>query len=273
MWSNVLPADARRIALPSGDCKMFENQAAVESLAQLLADTRRGDTPIDSPPPALLPADARAAYAVQLRTLDLLGETIAAWKVGAKAPSDLPNCAPIPASVVSDAGGALALDDFFRPGLELEIAFRLARDIKPGTYDERAAMMFVGETLTTIEITDSRFATKGLDSRFALADLQNNGALVIGSGRGYDASLNYMKPKLTFSLDGTDIAPAHTGNTGGDPRALLTWLVNHNGKRGITMRAGAIITCGSYVGMIPASGKGELRGTIDGIGEVSVTLK
>ncbi|VVE53371.1 hydratase/decarboxylase [Pandoraea horticolens] len=252
---------------------MFENQAAVESLAQLLADTRRGDTPIDAPAPALLPADASAAYAVQLRTLDLLGETIAAWKVGAKKPSDLPNCAPIPASVVSDAGGALALDDFFRPGLELEIAFRLARDIKPGNYNERAAMMFVGETLATIEITDSRFASKGLDSRFTLADLQNNGALVIGSGRDYDASLNYLTPKLRFSLDGTDITPAHTGNTGGDPRALLTWLVNHNGKRGITMRAGAIITCGSYVGMLPASSKGELRGTIDGIGEVAVTLK
>lgn len=252
---------------------MFETPA-VESLAQLLADTRRGDTPIASPAPALLPVDFDAAYAVQLRTLDLLGETISAWKVGAKTPMDLPNCAPIPASVVSDACGTLALGDFFRPGLELEIAFRLARDIKPGIYDEREALMFVGETLVTIEITDSRFATSGLDSRFTLADLQNNGALVIGSGRAYDASLDYLTPKLTFSLDGVNIAPADTGfNTGGDPRTLLTWLVNHNGKRGITMHAGAVITCGSYVGMLPARGAGVLRGTIDGIGEASVTLK
>ncbi|MFJ2995438.1 2-keto-4-pentenoate hydratase [Pandoraea sp. NPDC087047] len=252
---------------------MFETQPAVESLARLLADTRRGDTPIDAPADALLPVDANAAYAVQLRTLDLLGDTIAAWKVGAKAPSDLPNCAPIPASVVSDSGGALALDDFFRPGLELEIAFRLSRDIKPGRYDEREAMMFVGEMLATIEITDSRFSEKGLDSRFTLADLQNNGALVIGSGRGYDAGFNYLRPKAVFTLDGKNIAPAKIFNTGGDPRALLTWLVNHNGKRGMTMRAGAIVTCGSYVGMIPASGTGELRGTIDGVGEVAVTLK
>ncbi len=108
----------------------------------------------------------------------------------------------------------------------------------------------------------------------ALADLQNNGALVIGSGRAYDASLDYLAPKLTFSLDGVNIAPADTGfNTGGDPRTLLTWLVNHNGKRGITMHAGAVITCGSYVGMLPARGAGVLRGTIDGIGEASVTLK
>ena len=251
---------------------MFENQAAVESLAQLLADTRRGDTPIDTPAPALQPVDANAAYAVQLRTLDLLGETIAAWKVGAKSPKDLPNCAPIPAGVVSDAGGTLALADFFRPGLELEIAFRLSRDIKPGKYDEREALMYVGETLVTVEVTDSRFAPTTLDSRFVLADLQNNGALVVGSGRGYDASFNYLKPKLAFSLDGTDLKPARTGNTGGDPRALLTWLVNHNGRRGIPMRAGAIITCGSSVGMIPARSKGVLRGAIDGIGEVCVTL-
>lgn len=252
---------------------MFETQPAVESLARLLADTRRGDTPIDSPAAALLPVDANAAYAVQLRTLDLLGETIAAWKVGAKTPTDLPNCAPIPASVVSNAGGVLALDDFFRPGLELEIAFRLARDIKPGNYDEREAMMFVDDMLTTIEITDSRFAGKGLDSRFALADLQNNGALVIGSGRRYDAGYDYLTPKAVFTLNGQDITPPKVFNTGGDPRALLTWLVNHNGKRGITMRAGAIVTCGSYVGMIPASGKGELRGVIEGVGEVAVTLK
>ncbi len=252
---------------------MFENHPGVESLARLLADTRRGDTPIDSPAASLVPADINTAYAVQLRTLDLLGETIAAWKVGAKAPSDLPNCAPIPASVVSETGGSLALDDFFRPGLELEIAFRLSRDIKPGRYEERDVMMFVSDMLTTIEITDSRFAEKGLDSRFTLADLQNNGALVIGTGRDYDARFNYLKPKAHFSLDGKDITPAKVFNTGGDPRVLLTWLVNHNGKRGITMRAGAIVTCGSYVGMIPASARGELRGTIDGIGEVAVTLK
>ncbi|MFK0375116.1 2-keto-4-pentenoate hydratase [Pandoraea sp. NPDC090278] len=252
---------------------MFETQPAVESLARLLADTRRGDTPIESPAAALLPVDANAAYAVQLRTLDLLGDTIAAWKVGAKAPMDLPNCAPIPASVVSNAGGALALNDFFRPGLELEIAFRLSRDIKPGRYDEREAMMYVDDMLATIEITDSRFAEKGLDSRYALADLQNNGALVIGSGRGYEARFDYSRPKAVFSLDGRDITPAKVFNTGGDPRTLLTWLVNHNGKRGITMRAGAIVTCGSYVGMIPATGPGELRGVIDGVGEVAVTLK
>lgn len=252
---------------------MFDTSPAVESLAQLLADTRRGDTPIATAPAAWLPVDTNAAYAVQLRTLDLLGETIAAWKVGAKSPMDVHNCAPIPASVVSEAGGALALGNFFRPGLELEIAFRLARDIKPGRYDERDALLFVGETLTTIEITDDRFAQTGLDSRFALADLQNNGALVVGSGRDYTGSLEYMKPKLSFTLDGAAITPMRAGhNTGGDPRELFTWLVNHNGKRGITMRAGAIVTCGSYVGMIPASGPGLLRGTIDGIGEVSVTL-
>ncbi|WP_087723211.1 2-keto-4-pentenoate hydratase [Pandoraea sp. PE-S2T-3] len=250
-----------------------DTQAAVESLARLLADTRRGDTPIDSPAAELRPIDANGAYAVQLRTLDLLGETITAWKVGAKAPTDLPNCAPIPASVVSETGGALALNDFFRPGLELEIAFRLSRDIKPGRHDERDIFMHVGGTLVTIEITDSRYAATGLDSRFVLADLQNNGALVIGSGRAYDASLNYDSPKVTFTLDGNNIAPARTRNPAGDPRALLTWLVNHNGKRGITMRAGAVITCGSYVGMIPANSTGVLRGNIDGIGEVSVTLR
>ncbi|MGC7404093.1 2-keto-4-pentenoate hydratase [Pandoraea pneumonica] len=251
---------------------MPDTQANVEALAQLLADTRRGDTPIDSPAAQLQPVDANAAYAVQLRTLDLLGETIAAWKVGAKAPMDLPNCAPIPASVVSEGGGTLALNDFFRPGLELEVAFRLARDIKPGRHDERDIFLHVSETLVTIEITDSRYAATGLDSRFVLADLQNNGALILGSGRDYAKSLNLDSPKVTFTLDGKNIAPARTRNPAGDPRALLTWLVNYNGKRGITMRAGAVITCGSYVGMIPANSTGVLRGTIDGVGEVSVTL-
>lgn len=251
---------------------MPDTQANVEALAQLLADTRRGDTPIDSPAAQLQPVDANAAYAVQLRTLDLLGETIAAWKVGAKAPMDLPNCAPIPASVVSEAGGTLALNDFFRPGLELEVAFRLARDIKPGRHDERDIFLHVSEALVTIEITDSRYAATGLDSRFVLADLQNNGALVLGSGCDYAKSLNLDSPKVTFTLDGKNIAPARTRNPAGDPRALLTWLVNYNGKRGITMRAGAVVTCGSYVGMIPANSTGLLRGTIDGVGEVSVTL-
>lgn len=248
---------------------------AIDRLATHIADARRTGKAIAAPSADLLPADVDAAYAVQLRTLDILGETVGAWKVGAKSAGDLPNCAPIPGSVVKDDAATFALSSFFRPGLELEIAFRLSRDIAPGhRYEERDVFMHVGETLVTAEITDSRFVpSPDLDKRFALADLQNNGALVIGSGRAYDASLEYTQPKVAFTLDNTDLTPARPGNPAGDPRWLVTWLVNHNSTRGITMRAGQVITCGSYVGMIPATGAGLLRGTIDGIGQVSVTLK
>lgn len=249
---------------------------SIDRLATLLADARRQHKAIADAPADLVPADADAAYAVQLRTLDVLGEKVGAWKVGAKSPSDLPNCAPIPASRVVADKATQTLADFFRPGLELEIAFRLHRDIPPGPrYDDKEVFAHVGETLVTIEITDSRFAAKGadLDKRFALADLQNNGALAIGTGRDYDAGLEYVQPKVAFTLDATDLTPARPGNPAGDPRALVVWLVNHNSVRGIRMHAGDIITCGSYVGMIPATGAGVLRGTIEGIGEASITLR
>jgi 2-keto-4-pentenoate hydratase len=40
------------------------------------------------------------------------------------------------------------------------------------------------------------------------------------------------------------------GNTGGDPRRLLRWMIEHAARRRGGLEAGAMMTTGSYTGMI-----------------------
>ena len=76
----------------------------------------------------LCPADAAAAYALQDALLERIGP-IGGWKVGAKTPTAEPSCAPMPASGILPTGTSLQLVPSSLRGIEVEIAFRVRRDI------------------------------------------------------------------------------------------------------------------------------------------------
>jgi 2-keto-4-pentenoate hydratase len=66
-----------------------------------------------------------------------------------------------------------------------------------------------------------------------------------------------------------ETAPA---NPAGDPRRLLTWLVNHASSRGIAVTPEMVVTAGSYTGMFFPREAGTASGRIEGLAPVSVTL-
>jgi 2-keto-4-pentenoate hydratase len=67
---------------------------------------------------------------------------------------------------------------------------------------------------------------------------------------------------------------ATPSNPCGDPRRLLTWLVNHcTQHHRIAVTPDMIVTTGSYTGMFFPQHAGTARGQIDGLAPVSVTLE
>lgn len=245
------------------------------SLSRRLADARRDRVTLDALPPDQIPADADAAYAIQHEILNLSGARIGGWKIGAKSASGPIQGAPLP-DLDLHANGARLLREGFAPlGLELEIAFRFGRRFDPSTtpYSEDEVKAGIGSIGATIEIVASRYAAwPDIDKLAQLADLQNHGALIVGEFTSYLEDFPFVAPSLSFSFDGHNMIEVAPANPAGDPRRLLTWLVNHASSRGIAVTPEMVVTTGSYTGMFFPRKAGTATGHIEGLAPVSVTL-
>jgi 2-keto-4-pentenoate hydratase len=246
------------------------------TLSQRLAVARRDRLTLDNLPAELTPADADAAYAIQHEILRLSGERIGGWKIGAKSATGPIQGAPLPVGDMYRDGVKLAREAFAPLGLELEIAFRFGRRFEPSNapYSEAEVHAGIESIGTTMEIVASRYAAWPNVGKLAqLADLQNNGALVVGEFAPYRDDFPFVAPSLRFDFEGRDVGLAEPANPAGDPRRLLTWLVNHCAVyHGLAVTPEMVITTGSYTGMFFPQSAGTASGRIERLAPVSVTL-
>ena len=246
----------------------------VGRLAAMLVESITTGIPIAEPPPAAgLPAiEAELdAYRVQALVAETLGPVVG-WKVGRKSPQAEPICAPLFASRMNPSGQTLSRDAFRLWRIEAELAFRLARDLppvgKPRSRDEVLAA--VGEVHAVFEIVDSRYAAwPNIAPAMLLADLLSHGAMVIGSSVPMPAASAFETVSARLAIDGTCVVDGG-GNPAGDILELLVWLANHPAPSGRSLRAGDLVTTGSFTGLetLPPGGHAEAR--FDGVGTVSI---
>jgi 2-keto-4-pentenoate hydratase len=250
------------------------NDDRMRRLAELLIEARRAGTTLDTVPDDLVPADKDEAYAAQAVTIAALGGG-GGYKIGAGTPEAVPQFAALPADKVLGDGATVAFDAFARVGLELEIAFRFGAtvDASFAALDDAAILARIATVHVTSEVVDSRFADFPKTPKLAqLADLQNNGALVVNEGVPYRDDLPFLEPTVAFRCGSHEIFQGPARNPCGDPRRLVVWLVRDLLARGRTIGAGDILTCGSYTGCHFVQSAGEVSGTIEGVGEVRYTL-
>jgi len=249
--------------------------ASPAELAQQLAAAHRSTAQIEAPTAATMPADADAAYDVQHRTLAILRQPIAGWKVGFRSADGAIQCAPLRANRVFSSDVVLQRSDYAVLALELEFAFRFGRVFEPysGPYSDAVVLDALSATLATIEVVSSRYTTWPAVHEFAqLADLLNHGALVFGDAAPYSASLPFAAPELSFTFNGASVVNGPVANPAGDPRRLLGWMVNHCVARGVAIGGDLLVTTGSYTGAHFPGTAGTAVGQIKGLPPVRVTL-
>jgi 2-keto-4-pentenoate hydratase len=177
---------------------------SVTRAAELLLQARRERQPIAGLPADCRPAGPTAAYEIQDKVIATLGR-IGAWKVGASSPDAQPNCAPIAATLVHSSPQELSLASFNIVGIEAELAFKLARDPPPREkhYAEEEVAAALASVHPAIEIVDSRFVDlRVVDVYSALADFQNNGALVVGRASEGPVRVDQRVQPARLFLDG-----------------------------------------------------------------------
>jgi len=192
-----------------------------------------------------------------------------AWKVGGPSGEVEPTIAPILPRRVLVSPARVAAKDFHVIGVEAEIAFRFVRDVK----DEADLTGAIGDAVVAIELCDSRLADwESAPALWKLADNQMNWGLVVGSGTTRWREIDFKAQRAELSIGGERRVDVRGVHSYGNPFRLMRWTAAHLAQRAGGLRAGDVVTTGSWGGLHFAAAGDEVIARFPGIGESSVRI-
>lgn len=254
--------------------KQAMHTEAIQAAAAILADLRlrangRRD-PMEALPESCRPATLDDAYAVQDALRALLARrglgAPCGWKIGCTTPVmqaylaiPHPCAGTLYRNSVSAGETRLKAADYFKLGLECEIAVRMAADFdaRSAGPDTGALAAAVDRVMASVEVIDHRFRDfTAVPPPSLVADDFFSVGCVLGAPRPYADAGDLATITGSFWIDGE---PASERGAGaailGHPLNALMWLAEHLAARGARLRAGDVVTLGSVVKTIyPAAG-------------------
>ena len=228
--------------------------------AVALQAARRAGGPLAPLPAAIAPRTEAEGAAVQVALARALGaDPPAGFKIGATATRmqaylglSGPAAGFMPAAGLHAGGAVLRFADFRNPGVECEVAVRLARDLPPGPCSAEAAAAAVGEFFAAIEVVENRYgdlAAFGTPS--LIADQVFHAAAVLGvpTGLGWTGDWRTLDiPTLggSLAIDGVERDRGVAADLLGHPMNGLAWLAGSAVAAAFGgLRAGQVVLLGS----------------------------
>ncbi|MBE9604185.1 fumarylacetoacetate hydrolase family protein [Acetobacteraceae bacterium H6797] len=243
------------------------------AMMHLLA-ARKDRTWISALPTGARPQTMAEAYAVQKAVAEHLGP-IVGWKVGASTPQAMPQGAPLHADTVFKDGISLPATMFNVIGVEAEVGYVMARDLPPRDepYAAEEVLDAIGSMNPFIEIADTRFTGLGVSEKLShFADQSGHGALVVGPGLDHFRHLDVATLPMKLIINGK-IADEKTGALNcGDPVRLIQWLADEGAVPYGGLKAGHVITTGSWNGCPLFSAPLDITVSFEGLGSVSMKI-
>lgn len=261
---------------------------SLDTLAAHLIAARRGGERIAAERIVSAVKTSDAAYQVQARVDAALWPDVSmnVWKAGADSRDSVPTAAPIAPPLVYASPAAIPAASFRTRIVEAEIAYRFGDDLPPRAtpYSMDEVAQAIAAMHVAIEIVDPRIADFATASPLAkLADHLVNGAFVLGDAIADWRRVDLRGQKATLAIDGK-VHEAVQGSHGlGNPAVLLPWFVAHLGRlptrdaegqaappRGV--KAGDVVTTGSWTRVVEARAKQRVDVAFPGIGTATVTF-
>ena len=240
------------------------SEPRVSAMAEQLAAARRKGERIALDDP---PRDFEEGFAVQNRVAALLGEPVIGWKV-IEVPSGPVIFAPLLASGQVPAGGVWKVPGGEPAGIELEIAFRMARDV-PAKATPDQIVDAIGSAHVVFELCQSRMtAPESRPRHVVLADFILNSGIVVGAEFKDWRNRDLRNIPGRLLVDGN----VHKEGKSVDPMRALQVLAPALADHGKALKAGHVVITGSLIGMNWLTGQRGLRGEIDGCGSVEARL-
>lgn len=169
-----------------------------------------------------------------------------------------------------DSPAALRRDAYRQFAFEPEISALIASDIPTvRTHDRASVAAHIARLVPSLELLDMRDIDFGAARvpDFIAQNISNVGIAVGGPGI-VPSAFDALSVTTTVTYDGqpvaevTNAAPQH-------PLDVIAWMANHLAARGLALRAGMVVLCGTHTPIqYPPAAVQEIRVTMSGLGEV-----
>jgi 2-keto-4-pentenoate hydratase len=168
----------------------------------------------------------------------------------------------------------LRFADFLAPGVECEIAVRLAHDLPAGPCTPKEAEAAVGDLMAGIEIVENRYDDlAALGTPTMIADQVFHAAAVPGKPAADWHELDVPALAGRITIDGTVRDQGRAGALLGHPMNCLAWLAGSTVAEAFGgLRAGQVILLGSVTPPIWLPGPAQVVVEFPPLPVVSVTL-
>ena len=192
------------------------------------------------------------ALSVQRRATELTGLPVGGWKCSLPFEDRL-IVAPIFATMLYRGSPCPIRSHHGKAQVEPEIAFVLGRDLRrrPAPYNVDEVRDAIRETRMVLELIGCRYdAPEAVTFPEMLADGSNNQGLWIGPviENGFTRPLDEIA--LLVAAGDTTLLSQTGRHPNQHPLAPLVWLANFLTQEGEGLRAGHIVTTGSYAGVV-----------------------
>ncbi len=231
----------------------------IAKAAEILYTSRINAIPITTLPDALQPADIDQSYALQEQLNRQLAATALHQPVGFKIGCTTavmqqylminhPCKGAIFKSTLLFGHGRFASQRLCRPGVECEVAVKIAHDMHAGTtYTVENCHPFIESCFASIELVDDRWRDyTRVPATTLIAENFFGAGCVLGDPASVSADALHQT-QGTMWVNGEKRGSGRGSDILGHPLAALVWLANHQAERGTPLKAGDYVSLGSVV--------------------------
>lgn len=221
-------------------------------------------------------------YAVQQELVRLIladGDAVVGYKVGLTSKPmqrmigvDSPDFAPILASTALTDGGTVSLSTLIQPKMEAEVIAVMGSRLQgPGVKVTDVATAVAG-VCASVEIVDSRFEDWRIKLADTVADLASNGAFAVSSRVVPLSEVDTRLVGMTLTRNGELVDTGAGAAALGDPLAVVAWLANVLGERGVALEPGHLVMTGALHAAVPMAAGDVFRADFDRLGPVTLRV-
>lgn len=214
---------------------------------------------------------------LEMKFGDVVGHKIGATAEGMRQLLNVPGpiAGDVFAETVHQGQATLKLADYVRPGVETEIAVRIARDLTPDEAPwtvERIAEV-VAAVMPAIEIVDDRYEDfKAAGAGTIIADNAFNAGSILGPETTDWQHLQLDKLTARTVIDGKEVATGLSDELLGHPLNALVWIANRYAGQRRTLQGGRFVSLGTITPVQWIEGPCEVEIEVEGLGGVAVAF-
>lgn len=167
-------------------------------------------------------------------------------------------------------GGEVKVSELIHPKVEPEICFVTRRELRGPGCNIASVLAASDVVLPGIEVIDSRYRDFKFDLKSVVADNTSAARFVVG-GHVVDArSVDLRTTGVVLEKNGEVVATGAGAAVVGHPAAAVAMLVNHLGRRGQSLPAGALVLSGGLTAAVAVEPGDHVTLSVQNMGSVGV---